>query len=139
MRGSLSHSPSVWSDAVSGNIRTGPAVTMIRQTGEPRTGRRAGWRAGSPARRGRHVVGLSLNEESRRYVKDPPVFFVPRPWRKPPERIKQGSGEPFTSKECEPLDSIVRNFYNAAEDCYERLLDMDVAPELARMVLPLDG
>ena len=85
----------------------------------------------------RHVIGFSLNEISRRYVKDSPTFYKPKPWRKaPPKNIKQGSGDPFTSKQCEVIDSIFNRCMNDCEETYERLLDYGVAPELARSVLP---
>ena len=84
---------------------------------------------------------LPWNEVSRRYVDDEPEFFIPEVWRKRADNVKQGSSEEFFSAEgyasgktihqkaCEQVSLI-------ALDCYERMLELGVCPEQARMVLP---
>lgn len=104
---------------------------------------------------GKHQVGLVWNEVSRRYVDDEPEFFVPEAWRKKAENVKQGSSdetvsrwsEQFnyvaTSVSCDPGgdDQVecVFDYDDIVALCtaqYERLLALNVAPEMARMVLP---
>ena len=78
----------------------------------------------------KHQVGLSWNEVSRRYVDDKPYFYVPFMWRKRPDKnIKQGS-----SDEEVPYD--ITKIINDAEEMYNDMLADDIAPEMARMILP---
>lgn len=82
----------------------------------------------------RSNVGIVYNEVSRRYVDDEPEFYEPGyEWRKRPEKsIKQGSGE--------LLDTDYGLYTNTIVQCYNTyhyLLSQGVAPEMARMVLPL--
>lgn len=87
---------------------------------------------------GKHQVGLVWNEVSRRYVDHPPEFYIPEKgeWRKRADNVKQGSSvEPA---DLTGLSSAYSPEY-AMERCalvYNRLLDMGVCPEQARMVLP---
>lgn len=83
----------------------------------------------------KHVVGFTYNEVSRRYVDDAPEFYYPTEWRSRPEgSVKQGSGAPIQH------NNAAHDKYAAAiakcEVAYEQLLEMGVAPEQARMVLP---
>lgn len=94
----------------------------------------------------KHTVGFSYNEESRRYVDEPPEFFYPEVWRKRAKNKKQGSsndeirkmkfiygnGESTTLE----IDEIYRNHCDDCLNIYDQLIDNDVAPEQARMVLP---
>lgn len=86
---------------------------------------------------GKHQVGWSWNEVSRRYVDDGFEFYLPQNLRKRPDKsIKQGSGDSFDSQSNEDLRDII---YISNVECviaYEELLDKGVAPEQARMVLP---
>lgn len=83
----------------------------------------------------KHVVGFTYNEVSRRYVDATPEFYFPKEWRSRPEgSVKQGSGGPIQHS------IAAHGKYAAAvakcEVVYEQLLEMGVAPEQARMVLP---
>lgn len=83
----------------------------------------------------KHVVGFTYNEVSRRYVDDPPEFFQPEIWRSRPEgSVKQGSGEPIQHNLA--AQDIHYRLLTHAELAYEELLELGVAPEQARMVLP---
>jgi len=83
---------------------------------------------------GKHQVGLSWNEVSRRYVDSEPEFYYPDKWRKRPSgSVKQGSGDEIIG---EPIDAWYRQFMVDSENFYSELLDFGVAPEMARMVLP---
>lgn len=88
---------------------------------------------------GKHQAGLSWNEVSRRYVDSEPEFFSPASWRaKPYGSIKQGSGEEdivYLDREVR-VETAYRKFIFQAESLYNEMLEANVAPELARMVLP---
>jgi thymidylate synthase (FAD) len=84
----------------------------------------------------KHQVGLSWNEVSRRYVDSEPEFYIPKELRGRAENVKQGSGAVLEkSAACRRFvtihsrDSLI---------LYKDLLDNGVAPEMARMVLPLN-
>jgi thymidylate synthase (FAD) len=83
----------------------------------------------------RHQIGFARNEVSRRYVDFEPEVYAPTELRARDPKLKQGS-----KAEC-----IVNNALHAAEmekaltasvEAYNALLEADVAPEVARMVLP---
>ena len=83
----------------------------------------------------KHVVGFTYNEVSRRYVDTPPEFFFPDKWRSRPEgSVKQGSGEPI--KLSYAVSDKYAKLIARAELLYEEMLELNVAPEQARMVLP---
>lgn len=85
----------------------------------------------------KHQVGLSWNEESRRYISTEPAFWLPEKIHQRPDgSIKQGSGE-FHLRNEGILTEIEENFENSLS-LYNRLLAENVAPEEARMVLPLN-
>ena len=77
----------------------------------------------------KHQVGLVWNEVSRRYVDDEVEFYIPDTWRSRPENSKQGSGEEIIIYNIESTLQFVKQ-------TYENLLKANVAPEMARMVLP---
>ena len=86
---------------------------------------------------GKHQVGMSWSEESRRYITTEPEFFWPDKWRKKAENVKQGSSdEVFEGMES---NSIRAQFYDACDEaieCYRAMIKKGVAPEQARMILP---
>ena len=74
---------------------------------------------------------LRWNEVSRRYVDDDPEFYTPGMWRGRSVHSKQGSeGSVFL-----PSDYTDKLNDNSLEH-YRSLLELGVAPEQARMVLP---
>lgn len=89
---------------------------------------------------GKHQVGMSWSEESRRYITTAPEFFWPDKWRKKADNVKQGSSDEevdYTS--LWQFDNIQEDVNSLLEDAvalYEHMLDQGVAPELARMILP---
>ncbi len=77
----------------------------------------------------KHQVGLVWNEVSRRYVDDEPEFYIPKKWRLRAANKKQGSSD----KEVEySIDSAIQ----FVKQTYYNLLKENIAPEMARMVLP---
>jgi thymidylate synthase (FAD) len=85
----------------------------------------------------KHQVGLVLNEVSRRYVDSEPTFFKPSSWRGRPANSKQGSSGDVANQHLyhELHDDLIEN----ALAVYQRMIDDGVAPEQARMVLPLSA
>jgi len=85
----------------------------------------------------RHTIGFARNEVSRRYVDSLPEIWVPGPdgLRARDPKLKQGSKE-----EAAPdAEAIVMEIQHAAKgslDLYNSLLVRQVAPEIARTVLP---
>jgi thymidylate synthase (FAD) len=78
----------------------------------------------------KHQVGLVWNEVSRRYVDYEPEFYIPKKWRlRPDKSIKQGSSEETVEYDIAGTMAYVKTTYN-------NLLREQVAPEMARMVLP---
>jgi len=87
---------------------------------------------------GKHQVGLSWNEVSRRYVSDEPEFYLPKEWRGKPENAKQGSSNQTIERvdvDVSPEDRALVNSIGCLE-VYKEFLNAGIAPEQARMVLP---
>lgn len=83
---------------------------------------------------GKSQVGLVWNEVSRRYVDDEPTFDCPI-WRERAPSVKQGSGAPLVDQTTP--NGLMAEAYIACHQAYFALLDAGVAPEQARVVLPL--
>lgn len=83
----------------------------------------------------RHTIGFSRNEVSRRYVDDEPQIFVPMELRARDKNKKQGS------KDCniennEQMVKMIQEFTSVSLKLYNELLENQVAPEVARGILP---
>ena len=85
----------------------------------------------------RHQVGLAVNEVSRRYVDDPPICELPDIWRRRPVvgESKQGSSGDITEQAV--VTEIAESLILHAEEAYATMLAIGVAPEQARLVLPM--
>ena len=84
---------------------------------------------------GKHQVGFSWSEVSRRYITSTPEFHIPSEWRQSAENVKQGSSEeihPFSST----YQHEAKHLSDDALAHYDLLLKRGVCPEQARMVLP---
>jgi len=82
----------------------------------------------------RHTIGFARNEVSRRYVDDEPTFHIPEFRTRAPGK-KQGSNDDVhvqTDQFQEFLMSQCRN----AMTSYKIMLQNNIPPEQARMVLP---
>lgn len=85
----------------------------------------------------RHQIGFSRNEVSRRYVSDEPECWIPsaNDFREKDAKIKQGSKDT-------PVENAeqFRDMYKSAIDLsvlvYNAMISMNIAPEIARTVLP---
>lgn len=88
----------------------------------------------------KHQVGLVWNEESRRYIDSEPEFWFPEVWRgRPDGSIKQGSAGVVDPNQPNMQVNIRTHAFTAqALGLYLELMKAGVAPEQARMVLPLN-
>jgi len=85
----------------------------------------------------KHQIGLCWNEVSRRYVDEEPEFWFPEVWRERPEgSIKQGSGQAHYASM--HIARLIERRTQESLNLYQSLIDDRVAPEQARMVLPLN-
>ena len=85
----------------------------------------------------RHLVKheyLIMSEYSRRYITDDVEFYTPEVWRAKADDVKQGSST--TLGIYNENDVEVTEYAKYAMDTYTKLIDANVAPEQARMVLP---
>jgi len=78
---------------------------------------------------------LRWNEVSRRYVDHDPEFYEPTTWRKRSKDKKQGSSGEITLG-YKTISTLAKNavWYRKT---YKKLIDDGIAPEQARMTLPL--
>lgn len=81
------------------------------------------------------------NESSRRYITENEEFYIPQAneWRSKPENSKQGSGEPIMDGKGQYFTLALENYIKSGEELYQRALNEEVAPELARLFLPAYG
>lgn len=88
----------------------------------------------------RHRAGWSYNEESGRYKELRPVFYKPADGRPLRQVGKPGaySFELGTYKQWMVVSGDIERISTEAYSTYKRLLDIEVAREVARMVLPVN-
>jgi len=84
----------------------------------------------------KHQVGLVWNEVSRRYVDDKPRFFSPSSWRPRSQDKKQGSDKHDIIPDMRQAWKVYESAIHNISKTYGILLEMGVAPEQARMILP---
>lgn len=84
----------------------------------------------------KHQVGLVWNEVSRRYIDTEPEFFEPKLWKNRPTDAKQGAGYRLPRQDVHT--SALQQVNKKALDAYNQFLAEGMAPEQARMVLPLN-
>lgn len=85
----------------------------------------------------RHQIGFARNEVSRRYVDSPPECYVPNAedLRARDPKLKQGS-KPDPVDDSEMWRLLLEKSTHESMETYKALLAHNVAPEIARMVLP---
>jgi len=84
----------------------------------------------------KHQIGGVWSEESRRYISDEPGIWFPNEWHSRPEDVKQGSGDAHPHQfvtQAAATAAIASSLHN-----YDAMLRAKVAPEEARIVLPLN-
>lgn len=85
--------------------------------------------------------GTCMNESSRRYITEDPVFYVPQfnEWRGAPADKKQGSGELMDDRIGNVATMDLINFLEDGMALYDRWIASGMAPEQARLFLPAYG
>lgn len=84
----------------------------------------------------KHKVGFVENEISRRYVDFEPTFYVPSNFRSKPINAKQGSGDMFDKHDNKIVTEKYITAAKQAVSAYNEMIKDNVAPEIARGVLP---
>lgn len=83
----------------------------------------------------KHKQGFVENEESRRYIKTKPEYYLPT-FRKAVENKKQGSGEELSFAQQHTEQKYFAQYMNWATEAYEQALLRGVCEEQARFYLP---
>ena len=86
----------------------------------------------------KHQVGGVWSEVSRRYISGLPEYWAPERWHTRPEDVKQGSGNDLDESTQKVCDEVLIRHTKRADAAYQTLLAEGVAPEEARIVLPLN-
>lgn len=85
---------------------------------------------------GKHQVGFSWNEMSRRYKDGSVVCYAPSTVFQRPSNLHEGSAGEATGQLRDDALHAINSAYDNAVETYNELLAMGVAPEQARFVLP---
>jgi thymidylate synthase (FAD) len=83
----------------------------------------------------RHTIGFARNEVSRRYVDTPPECYNPQDIRARDTNLKQGSKLTNVENNME-IALKIKDIQDKVLTTYEELLSLNVAPEVARGILP---
>jgi thymidylate synthase (FAD) len=83
----------------------------------------------------RHTIGFARNEVSRRYVDFKPEVWMPTEFRERDPKLKQGSKATTVENNDVALD-LYNRAVTVSIEAYESLLAANVAPEMARIILP---
>lgn len=78
---------------------------------------------------------MPFNEVSRRYVDGDVEYYMPEVWRTASENKKQGSGGPHENQDF--ITEVYLQSLERADEAYRTLIENGVAPEQARLVMPL--
>lgn len=88
----------------------------------------------------KHKIGFIENEVSRRYTDEDVEFYIPDVWRyKPTDGAKQGSSGSINETSPELAKYFTENLigvYEHALDHFEEMVQLGVAVEQARFILP---
>lgn len=85
---------------------------------------------------GKHQVGLSWSETSRRYITRDMAFYRIDTWRAAPEDRRQGSGPDLPDETQRYLRALQCRVENYATSAYREALGAGASPEQARFLLP---
>ena len=85
----------------------------------------------------KHQVGVSINQMSRRYVQEEPVFYLPSRFKqKPNGSIKQGAGGFVSDNVNNHWIVKCRKTQSHLKQIYQEMIGDGIAPEEARIMLP---
>lgn len=98
----------------------------------------------------KHQVGLCWNEESRRYITEDVALWLPEKVHKKPEHAKQGASKEEHTERFSVMyadmgglmfdaKGLMQDQSEQSVQAYYKLLEEGVAPEEARIVLPLNS
>lgn len=85
----------------------------------------------------RHRIGISINEQSGRYVELPPMFYVP-PANRPLVQVGKPGAYEYVAGSAEDQEWLANDIMSQAESqyaSYKARLDRGIAKEVARMSL----
>jgi len=86
----------------------------------------------------RHRIGMSPNEISRRYTsKNANEFYIPDHIRIQDTKDKQSSNVYSDEQLKEEALEVIEEVYKKSYEAYEKLINMGVAREMARIILPV--
>jgi len=85
----------------------------------------------------RHRVGVSYNEISARYVEVLERFYTPLEFRQQAKNNRQASVQASESFEQDTARALYESAWKASFEAYHQLLELGVAKEQARSVLPV--
>lgn len=85
----------------------------------------------------KHQVGLSMNSISGRYVDFSDSYYFIKDWRLQSKDSKQGSQGMLSFEDNETANLIQDNVIETCKKAYKDLLNLGVAKEQARAILPL--
>lgn len=83
----------------------------------------------------KHQIGCAWNEASGRYVKFDCEFYQPDSFRSHIPNVKQGSGGDILNQD--EANKVYTSLLKDAKYAYNKLLDLGVCREQARMLLPV--
>lgn len=83
----------------------------------------------------KHMIGITRNETSRRYVDSEPEFYRLL-WRLRAESVKQGSAGYAPAEVMEKANAVFDQVMSVSLAGYNELLEIGIAPEQARAILP---
>lgn len=83
----------------------------------------------------RSTVGVCRSEVYRRYVVSEPDCYLPKVWRLK-GRAAAGTSGYLEQEKAAGLSAKVAELHQRMKDLYREAVDMDIAPELAQMLLP---
>jgi thymidylate synthase (FAD) len=83
----------------------------------------------------RHQIGFARNEVSRRYVDTEPEMYLPTCVRERDAKLKQGSKATEVPLN-DQAHAIIKETNELTNQAYRKLLLLNVAPEVARTILP---
>lgn len=81
----------------------------------------------------KHKIGFVESEESRRYIKSTPVFFIPEHFRAAAADVKQGSAGPHPHSDY--WKTVYRCLAERSIQIYLEMINAGVCPEQARFAL----
>lgn len=84
----------------------------------------------------RHTVGFTRNEVSRRYVNTEPEFYIPNEFRNKPEQGQSKQGSIGIHRNNDIFKEYYRREYLLIAEQYNKMIEVGVAPEQARIILP---